>query len=69
LDAIGQVPADASELAAVLQARTEESSRERKAAIACFLSGGDGWREALALLGGAFAPDGQDQQAEDALKR
>ena len=32
-----------------------ESLRE---AIACYLAGGEGWREAAKLLGGAFAGDG-----------
>ena len=29
--------------------------RTREDAIACYLSGGDGWREAVKLLGGTFA--------------
>jgi hypothetical protein len=29
--------------------------RTREHAIACYLSGGDGWREAVKLLGGTFA--------------
>ncbi|MEO6581927.1 MAG: hypothetical protein ABIN68_03860 [Sphingomicrobium sp.] len=34
------------------------NSRERQAAIACYLSAGEGWDEALKSLGGAFAPHG-----------
>jgi hypothetical protein len=66
LDAVAEVPADAPELAALLQARAETSSRERKAAIACFLAGGEGWREALDRLGGAFAAGDRGRRAEDA---
>ena len=29
--------------------------RSREHAIACYLSGGDGWREAVKILGGTFA--------------
>ena len=47
---------DASELLAALGARDGRCS-ERKAAIACYLSGGDGWRQAKGLLDGAFAAD------------
>ena len=32
-----------------------DSERERRAAIACFLSHGEGWRDAKGALGGAFA--------------
>ena len=56
-DAAAEIPIDAAELVAALEARAEARSRERQEAIACFLSGSDGWQEALALLGGAFAPD------------
>ena len=31
--------------------------RLRQEAITCYLSGSDGWRDAIKLLGGAFAPD------------
>jgi len=29
--------------------------RSREDAIACYLSGGDGWRDAVKMLGGTFA--------------
>ena len=32
-----------------------EAKCSREDAIACYLSGGDGWREAVKLLGGTFA--------------
>jgi len=34
---------------------SDESSRARHAALACFLSHGDGWRDARGTLGGTFA--------------
>ena len=33
----------------------ERDGRSREDAIACYLSGADGWREAVKLLGGTFA--------------
>ena len=33
---------------------------DRQRAIACCLSGSDGWRDAVKKLGGAFAPGGQE---------
>jgi hypothetical protein len=35
--------------------RTGEKQRARHAAMACFLSQGDGWRDAKGALAGAFA--------------
>jgi hypothetical protein len=34
---------------------TTDSNRDRRAAMACFLSQGDGWKDARGALGGAFA--------------
>jgi hypothetical protein len=56
-DAAAEIPIDAAELVAALEARAEARSRERQHAIACFLSGSEGWQDALTLLGGAFAPE------------
>jgi len=64
-DAAAEVPIDASELVAALAARAEARSRERQDAIACFLSGSDGWQDALALLGGAFAPEARAERPKD----
>ena len=36
---------------------TEGDAHSREDAIACYLSGSDGWREAVKRLGGAFAED------------
>jgi hypothetical protein len=56
-DAAAEIAIDAAELVAALEARAEARSRERQDAIACFLSGSEGWQEALSLLGGAFAAE------------
>jgi hypothetical protein len=56
-DAAAEIPIDAAELVAALEARAEARSRERQDAIACFLSGSEGWQDALTLLGGVFAPE------------
>jgi hypothetical protein len=42
-------------LLALLGDAAEGDRRSREDAIACYLSGGDGWREAMKLLGGTFA--------------
>jgi hypothetical protein len=44
-----------SELLALLGDAAERDGRSREDAIACYLAGGDGWREAVKLLGGTFA--------------
>ena len=43
------------ELLALLAKPGEGDSRSREDAIACYLSGSDGWREAMKQLDGAFA--------------
>ena len=52
-----QKPLSLNELLDLLDsgAGIEESSRED--AIACYLSGGDGWKEAVKRLGGTFADE------------
>jgi type IV secretory pathway VirJ component len=47
-----QEPLSLSELLAA-----ERGGRSREDAIACYLSGDDGWREAVKLLGGTFAQE------------
>jgi hypothetical protein len=44
-----------NELIALLGTAMEGDERSREDAIACYLSGGDGWREAVKRLGGTFA--------------
>ena len=52
-----QEPMGLSELLALLGDAAEREGRSREDAIACYLSGADGWREALKLLGGTFAQE------------
>jgi hypothetical protein len=46
-----------NQLLDLLGAAAERNGRSREDAIACYLSGGDGWREAMKLLGGTFAEE------------
>ena len=48
-------PLSMNELLALLGDAAEREGRSREDAIACYLSGDEGWREAVKLLGGAFA--------------
>jgi hypothetical protein len=48
-------PLSLGELLALLGDCAEREGRSREDAIACYLSGGDGWREAVKVLGGTFA--------------
>lgn len=50
-----QAPLSLDELLALLDSRDGGSERSRQDAIACYLSGGEGWRDALKKLGGTFA--------------
>ena len=43
------------QLLALLGDSAESEGRSREDAIACYLSAGEGWREAVKLLGGTFA--------------
>ena len=43
------------EILALLGERAEREGKSRDDAIACYLSGSEGWREAVKLLGGNFA--------------
>lgn len=47
-------PLSLNELLALL-GDGEDAEARRQSAIACYLSAGDGWREAVKRLGGAFA--------------
>ena len=46
-----------TQLLALLEPGVESDERSREDAIACFLSGGHGWRGAVKCLGGAFAEE------------
>jgi hypothetical protein len=50
-----QEPLSLDELLSLLGSSAESADRTREDAIACYLSGGEGWREAVKLLGGTFA--------------
>ena len=56
--AAAEVSLELSELLAALAARPACEGSDRQAAIACYLSASEGWRDAAALLGGAFAGRG-----------
>jgi hypothetical protein len=45
------------ELLDLLAMAGEDGGPTREDAIACYLSGSDGWREAVKFLGGAFAEE------------
>ena len=49
-------PLTLNELLALLGGR-HRRGRSREDAIACYLSAGEGWREAVKRLGGAFAAE------------
>jgi hypothetical protein len=53
-----QKPLSLEELLTLLGNGAEGDERSREDAIACYLSGSDGWREAVKRLGGTFAPEG-----------
>jgi hypothetical protein len=48
-------PLSLDDVLAMLGDHAEQEGRSREDAIACYLSGGEGWREAVKLLGGTFA--------------
>jgi hypothetical protein len=50
-----EAPLSLDDLLALLGSGAEVDERSREDAIACYLSGGEGWREAMKLLGGTFA--------------
>jgi hypothetical protein len=50
-----QRPLSLNELLALLGDSAEGDERSREDAIACYLAAGEGWREAVKLLGGTFA--------------
>ena len=58
LRAAAEGPLSLDELLRLLGDSTVDSKRERRDAIACYLSGGEGWTEAVRRLGGTFAADG-----------
>jgi hypothetical protein len=50
-------PLGLDDLLALLGSDACADERSRKDAIACYLSGSDGWRDAMKTLGGTFAEE------------
>jgi hypothetical protein len=50
-----QAPLSLGELLDMLAGSGDKDGRSREHAIACYLSGDEGWRDALQLLDGTFA--------------
>ena len=53
--ATAEAPLALEELLSLLDSSAARDPGARENAIACYLSGGEGWREALKILGGTFA--------------
>jgi hypothetical protein len=53
----GEEEISLSELLALLGSGADGESRSREDIIACVLSAGEGWQEAVKRLGGAFAEE------------
>ena len=53
--ATAEAPLTLEELLSLLDSSAARDPGARENAIACYLSGGEGWREALKILGGTFA--------------
>ena len=60
-----EAPLSLDELLALLGSGANADERSRQEAIACYLSGGDGWRDAVKRLGGAFAEEKLREQKAD----
>jgi hypothetical protein len=54
-----KAPLSLDELLALLGNGVERERQARDDAIACYLSGGEGWRDAARLLGGTFAAEAE----------
>ena len=55
-----EAPLSLNELLALLGNGAGADDRSREDAIACYLSGSEGWRDAVKLLDGAFAQEGRE---------
>jgi hypothetical protein len=64
--AAAEVSLQLGELLAALAQRSASEGSDRQAAIACYLSGAEGWRDAAARLKGAFAPAARLTDDKDA---
>jgi hypothetical protein len=54
---VAEAPLSLDELLDLLATTGEGGGRSREDAIACYLSGSDGWRDAVQFLDGAFAAE------------
>ena len=52
-----EAPLSLDDLLSLLDSGADADERTRQDAIACYLSGGEGWRDALKRLGGTFAEE------------
>ena len=52
-----EAPLSLDELLGLLGAAADADDRSRERAIACYLSGSEGWRDAVKMLGGTFAEE------------
>jgi hypothetical protein len=50
-----EAPLSLDDLLALLGSGADADERTRQDAIACYLAGGEGWRDAMRMLGGTFA--------------
>ena len=57
--AAGDASLELAELLAGLEAQPGTDLQDWRDAIACYLAGGEGWRDASQRLGGAFASDAE----------
>ena len=58
-----EVEIEADDILAALAADGDAGAAQRKEAFSRYLSASHGWREASALLGGAFAPGGAEMKS------
>ncbi|HVU31485.1 MAG TPA: hypothetical protein VHE36_13895 [Sphingomicrobium sp.] len=52
-----EAPLSLDDLLSLLSSSADVDERSRQDAIACYLSGSEGWRDALKMLGGTFAEE------------
>jgi hypothetical protein len=52
-----EAPLSLADFLALLGSGGDGDERSRQEAIACYLSGSDGWRDAMKMLGGTFAEE------------
>ncbi len=65
LTASAKAPLSVEDVAAILCGSSGATDHQRQQAIACFLSAGDGWKDAVKSLGGAFASEAATARLRD----